>query len=711
MAKDNNFTFVKCPSCSSLVPALSTRCRMCGADIQAQDSNENSEPKKPRTSRVRQKTMTISEEKKDSFLEEMGVKKDTQSFEDDNVNPLSYEEENFEENELSVNELDVNDPLSSFIDTATDEEDIFINVPSEREPHVEEYFGEPIIDEPISSENINKSDGDEDYEAPFTELEPVNEIDNKMDNKEDISEDLFSDLVDDIFSEDLDFDDILEEADKASKEPIGDLELLLNEDVEHEAFEKIEESLPEKDSKESYEKRAKDNIKREINKEINRETRKETRENKKFSNSEDFLRDIFDEDSVEDNIDKDDYFDVRSKREDNAHSKNKYFTKSNDKFDDEFVDATKALNIKDDGKDMDKETKENIANAKSNDNLKANQRDNQRDNQKADEKNIDKLTREEERRRKNNERNKERKRKKKLRLANERNEENKNRDNEKTQKATQEISVVPEVKETFEKQKSFNLAKGEKKNIKLNFGSKPQDKKEDYKEDYKEDKKDSIRKDKPLDAQKELAKDSQKEKQKEEQKDSQKEKFEIKKEDGNVKSKAFQSEDKVTKNITENIAENNVKEDNAENKIEIKLEKVKKDSFLDIPELTKPVKELVDIKKASKERLIGWIVSFKNPFGEAYELREGKLFVTNSKLKDNDFIIKDDSISTPHALISISKNGVSIQDLMSDTGVYVKHSKEDKYVKQEMPFKVQHGDWIKFGDVEYLISLLTYVGE
>ena len=44
--KDNNMTFVRCPSCNSLVPALSTRCRMCGANIEANSDEEKQEPKK-----------------------------------------------------------------------------------------------------------------------------------------------------------------------------------------------------------------------------------------------------------------------------------------------------------------------------------------------------------------------------------------------------------------------------------------------------------------------------------------------------------------------------------------------------------------------------------------------------------------------------------------------------------------------------------------
>ena len=52
MAIDSTeLTFVRCPSCRSLVPAVSTRCRMCGASLDvaagqgaASDEAEPSDP-------------------------------------------------------------------------------------------------------------------------------------------------------------------------------------------------------------------------------------------------------------------------------------------------------------------------------------------------------------------------------------------------------------------------------------------------------------------------------------------------------------------------------------------------------------------------------------------------------------------------------------------------------------------------------------------
>ncbi|MBX7145338.1 MAG: hypothetical protein K1X79_12875, partial [Oligoflexia bacterium] len=58
MATDSTeLTFVRCPSCRSLVPAVSTRCRMCGAGLDANATPEAGEQDK-KGGRVRQRTMS-----------------------------------------------------------------------------------------------------------------------------------------------------------------------------------------------------------------------------------------------------------------------------------------------------------------------------------------------------------------------------------------------------------------------------------------------------------------------------------------------------------------------------------------------------------------------------------------------------------------------------------------------------------------------------
>jgi hypothetical protein len=115
---------------------------------------------------------------------------------------------------------------------------------------------------------------------------------------------------------------------------------------------------------------------------------------------------------------------------------------------------------------------------------------------------------------------------------------------------------------------------------------------------------------------------------------------------------------------------------------------------------------------ASSGRLFGWLVNYAlDADGAATELREGKFFVTASSLKPTDLIIDDSSISTPHALVVVGTDtGLQVQDLMSDRGVFVRRRGADSYQREYEVVHVEHGDWVRFGDVEYLVSLIAHVG-
>jgi len=111
-------------------------------------------------------------------------------------------------------------------------------------------------------------------------------------------------------------------------------------------------------------------------------------------------------------------------------------------------------------------------------------------------------------------------------------------------------------------------------------------------------------------------------------------------------------------------------------------------------------------------RLYGWLVSYSNPDGEAIELREGKFFVTSSSLKETDLVIDDDSVSTPHAVVTVgAERGLQVQDLMSEGGVFVRQRENDVYRREEEVVEIDHGDWVRFGDVEFLITLIAHVGK
>lgn len=111
-------------------------------------------------------------------------------------------------------------------------------------------------------------------------------------------------------------------------------------------------------------------------------------------------------------------------------------------------------------------------------------------------------------------------------------------------------------------------------------------------------------------------------------------------------------------------------------------------------------------------RLFGWLVSYSEDDGLASELREGKFFVTSRSLKGNDFVIEDRSVSTPHALVHASvEQGLVVQDLMSERGVFVRRRERGAYERIDEAVTLSHGDWVRFGDVEFLVSLVPYVGE
>ncbi|MEY4669393.1 MAG: Inner rane component of cytoplasmic domain [Pseudomonadota bacterium] len=106
-------------------------------------------------------------------------------------------------------------------------------------------------------------------------------------------------------------------------------------------------------------------------------------------------------------------------------------------------------------------------------------------------------------------------------------------------------------------------------------------------------------------------------------------------------------------------------------------------------------------------RLFGWLVSFESPDGRAIELREGKFFVTGSSIRGTDLVIEDASISTPHALMSVSAdNGLLIQDLMSERGVFVRSGQRGQYKREDGVVELKHGDWVRFGDVEFVVTVV-----
>jgi hypothetical protein len=110
--------------------------------------------------------------------------------------------------------------------------------------------------------------------------------------------------------------------------------------------------------------------------------------------------------------------------------------------------------------------------------------------------------------------------------------------------------------------------------------------------------------------------------------------------------------------------------------------------------------------KMKPGRLFGWLVSYESPDGRAIELRAGRFFITATSIRGTDLILEDQSISTPHALVSINERGLLLQDLMSERGTFVRAKGEAQYRREEGIIEVQHGDWVRFGDVEFLVTIV-----
>lgn len=125
------------------------------------------------------------------------------------------------------------------------------------------------------------------------------------------------------------------------------------------------------------------------------------------------------------------------------------------------------------------------------------------------------------------------------------------------------------------------------------------------------------------------------------------------------------------------------------------------------PPVAKPIEP---VESAGQGVLVGWLISYRDPRGVAIELREGKFFVTRNSFKDADMVIDDESISTPHCLVRIQSPGrVELQDMMSDTGLAVKRPGAKDFSIEERA-KLSHGDWIRIGALEYLVSLVPTEG-
>lgn len=112
-------------------------------------------------------------------------------------------------------------------------------------------------------------------------------------------------------------------------------------------------------------------------------------------------------------------------------------------------------------------------------------------------------------------------------------------------------------------------------------------------------------------------------------------------------------------------------------------------------------------ESATTGQLFGWFVSFASPEGASLELREGRFFITNTSVRRGDLVLHDDSVSSPHALVTIgSRTGLTVQDLMSEVGLFIKKAGDNTFYQERETAELAHGDSVRFGNVEFLVCLI-----
>jgi hypothetical protein len=109
------------------------------------------------------------------------------------------------------------------------------------------------------------------------------------------------------------------------------------------------------------------------------------------------------------------------------------------------------------------------------------------------------------------------------------------------------------------------------------------------------------------------------------------------------------------------------------------------------------------------KHLIGWLVSYDRRQGHSIEIREGKFFISSRIIKEGDLVIEDESISAPHAMMNASLEGVKVQDLMSNNGLFIlRGNASHDWKREEDVIRLNHGDWVRFGKISYLVCLIPY---
>ena len=298
MSTDNTeLTFVRCPACGSLVPAVSTRCKMCGASLDFDNEIEGSSAASSSSGRVRQKTSSILN---GNSPEELLADDSNQGEE---VDLREGETQEFDPN--MINQEDAFDPLSAYIEEVeVDGESNETTSPAEsKDSDLADFFSDADADddfsfldeveeveaEEVAEEFSLSGSGEDEVSAVDQEIDSDSDFDVEADeSEEEVEEDLFAGDEGDEDSDFIDNED--EEGEHEMAESPSDVDAIEEElfavTVESGARKKGSDSKlsfssnqdqPKSKAKKADKKKAKKEIKKEAKKETKKEAKKETK--------------------------------------------------------------------------------------------------------------------------------------------------------------------------------------------------------------------------------------------------------------------------------------------------------------------------------------------------------------------------------------------------------------------------------------------------
>ena len=123
-----------------------------------------------------------------------------------------------------------------------------------------------------------------------------------------------------------------------------------------------------------------------------------------------------------------------------------------------------------------------------------------------------------------------------------------------------------------------------------------------------------------------------------------------------------------------------------------------------------PVVEKSDRVVWSKESpLIGFLISYdRNPNGDVFELRSGRLIVTSDVAGGGDFlIVQDDSVSPMHAILRMSPDGdIQVLDQLSEHGTLIQHTNGEEEQLSGDKSNIEHGDIVRFGKRKFYVCVV-----